>query len=120
MNFKIYGLRNPKTNNIFYVGVTSSSLSKRLTQHVYDARHYRGKNKDKDEIIRTLDADGIRPEIICIEEGIDNIPEADLAEELAIMEYREINPALTNKKTGGYDYHPYSERCDIHANGWLQ
>lgn len=104
--FKVYGLRNPLTDNIFYVGVTGQKLlSQRLKQHVYDARHYRGKNKDKDEIIRTLSEPGKRPTIELFVGSLADVAEADAAEKLTILEYGQ-RYELTNVKVGGFDWVP--------------
>lgn len=38
MKYKIYCLKNPINNNIRYVGITTKTLSNRLTNHIYDAK----------------------------------------------------------------------------------
>jgi hypothetical protein len=104
--FKIYALRNPLTDNIFYVGVTGQkTLSSRLSQHIYDAKHYRGKNRDKDEILRTLLSLELRPTIELLLGGLETVEDADLAEIKMIAEYSK-KYTLTNVKTGGFDYAP--------------
>ena len=42
---KIYVLKDPRNNSVRYVGATISTLKKRLTGHIWDARHLSGTRK---------------------------------------------------------------------------
>ena len=42
---KIYVLRDPTTLEVRYVGATSQALNRRLTGHIWDARHLKGTRK---------------------------------------------------------------------------
>ena len=41
---KIYTLKDPNTDEIRYVGVTTTTLNQRLSAHIYDDKHKTGKN----------------------------------------------------------------------------
>jgi hypothetical protein len=61
---KIYGLKNPITNEFFYVGLTGQELLMRLGGHMSST----DKNKDKVSIISKIKSAGKRPEIVLLEE----------------------------------------------------
>ena len=56
MEIKIYGLLDPRTNNIRYVGKTSRSLNERLSAHL---RSNQGKNNHKHNWISLLKKENI-------------------------------------------------------------
>jgi predicted GIY-YIG superfamily endonuclease len=64
----IYALKNPKNNEIFYVGQTWN-LTQRLKKHIYDAQNNKG-NIQKNEYINSLLAENITPII----EALETIP----------------------------------------------
>lgn len=66
MNVKIYGLIDPRTGLIRYVGWTKNSLKKRFTDHLSDAR--RGQNNYRCKWIRKLLSEKLVPQITVLEE----------------------------------------------------
>lgn len=58
----IYILKDPRNNNVRYVGKTSVKLETRLKQHVYRAQHSE-KSNHKDNWINSLITSGVYPEI---------------------------------------------------------
>lgn len=119
-NYTVYKLIDSRNNTPFYVGVTSQSLAQRKSEHIYGARKNRGKNKVKESLILEILESKNGVIIEAIETGIKTIEDADLAESLYIMEYKEKYPALTNVSAGSDFYRRYSERCDIHSQNFLQ
>ena len=66
----IYGLTDPRTGELRYIGKTKNSLKYRLMRHV----RYRDKGSvHKNSWIGLLERDGLRPEIFVIEEVEDSI-----------------------------------------------
>jgi len=63
--YKIYGLLDPKTDEIRYIGVTTCKLSTRLAGHVYDGKHNTGTHKRY--WIKTLLDNKLRPKIQLLE-----------------------------------------------------
>lgn len=66
----IYGLTDPQTKEIRYIGKTATSLSERVSKHYYECRrekHHRAR------WIRSLLNRGLQPESIILEE----VPEED-------------------------------------------
>lgn len=116
--FRVYALTNPlDNNNIFYVGVTCQSIAQRKSEHCHGARRFRGKNLAKESLIRTIENANQKVGVICLQDNIESIDDAELAETWAIEHYRSLIPSMCNVKNGGYDY---KIRCDKNANGWLQ
>jgi hypothetical protein len=64
MEIKIYGLVDPKNNQIRYIGKTQQPLKRRLTQHIYDNGL---SNKYKYNWINKLKNEGLKPQIIELE-----------------------------------------------------
>lgn len=64
----IYGLRDPETNLIRYVGQTQCIPGDRLNQHVIRTQYGHEKNKMKAEWIGGLLAKGKRPALVVLEE----------------------------------------------------
>lgn len=62
--FNIYCLKNPDTNDVWYIGVTTTTLNSRLSQHIYDAMH---KNSLKAKWIKDLLDKGKKPLIELLE-----------------------------------------------------
>lgn len=62
--YKIYVLKNPRTDEIFYVGQTSQELPIRLLGHIHESGE---SNPEKREYIKTLMDQGFRPLINPIE-----------------------------------------------------
>lgn len=94
---KVYVLKEPNTNEIRYVGVTTQELNQRLSQHINAA-----KNHEKRHVcnwISTLLKEGLRPVI----EQIDDVPDNqwEEMEKYYIKTYRNIGCNLTNISEGG-------------------
>jgi len=94
-NTKIYGLIDPRTNQIRYIGKTIRSLGDRLSQHMYEkAKHHRAM------WILGLKYIGLQPQIVLIE----TIPlEGNwiAAERKWIAYYKSMGYSLVNKTDGG-------------------
>jgi hypothetical protein len=92
----IYGLVDPRTNQLRYVGKTKKSLHKRLKNHVQDARY--GFKRHVCNWVGELLRLGLRPEIFVIEEVAGDWAEA---ERFWIAYFRSIGAHLTNIAKGG-------------------
>lgn len=93
----IYGLIDPRTNQLRYIGKTVSSLKKRLQQHVNDARRGRVSIR-RFHWINSLSHAGIMPEIFELETTTDDWQGA---EQFWIGYFRFIGAALVNATAGG-------------------
>jgi len=101
---KVYGLYHPQTGELRYVGQTWVSLSRRLTGHMYVAKHSEHHRRHVVAWIRSLLKDGLRPKII--ELGRASNPEdLDLLEVKCISEARSQGCRLTNHADGGKGNH---------------
>lgn len=102
----IYGLVDPRTDDIRYVGKTKYPVETRFKQHIKDAR--KGKVKPVFCWIRKLWRLKLEPYVICIGRVSDNFWED--AEKCCIKYLREsIGSALTNLAGGGGGLH---DPCD--------
>lgn len=95
MDFKIYILIDPITNQIRYVGQTRVSLPKRLTAHINE----KGFAK-KHQWIKSLKNKSSRPIIECIDK-FNCIIECNIAEVFYIQYFKFIGAKLTNVTEGG-------------------
>lgn len=95
MQVSIYGLIDPRTKQVFYVGKTVQPLKHRLQQHIFPARTNR-KHHARARWIRSLLGDGVKPEITLLE----TVPENEWreAERRWIDQCKKQNPLLTNHK----------------------
>lgn len=94
----VYGLFDPETGELRYVGVTSKSLKQRLWQHEASARlSYR---RHVANWIKGLSRRGLTPVIDEIEEQ-PTLAEAFVAEAFWIQYFRGLGCALTNLTAGG-------------------
>lgn len=97
----IYGLIDPKTNEIRYIGKTSKSLEKRLKDHLVDAKSIMNKTSTRRKInkryswIISLFKDNLSPNIKLIEE----VNESNWEERESY--WISIFPNLTNMTKGG-------------------
>lgn len=64
-DFKIYGLKEPHTEMIRYIGLTGHDLQKRLSEHLIDNKISHRRNW-----IVHLKNNGISPDIVLIEDGL--------------------------------------------------
>lgn len=92
----IYGLVDPRTNELRYVGKTIQPLNDRLRIHLYDAR--RGLKRYVCNWIRQVLRDGLEPEIFEIESVQEDWIEQ---EQFWIAYFRYIGARLTNGTIGG-------------------
>jgi hypothetical protein len=93
----VYALIDPRVGTPRYVGKTVQMPERRLAEHLRDARA--GKNPARVyRWIRSLERDGVRPEILVIEHG-----PADLndAERRCIRVFRDAGVDLVNHTEGG-------------------
>lgn len=96
----VYYLQNPITGEIFYVGVTQSSLKNRLKthyQHLSEA--LKGKRNMNNRYYYLLELHPVKATIHLLEIITDgNIYEREI---FYIKKFRSINPKLTNMTDGG-------------------
>lgn len=92
----IYGIKDPRTGRIGYVGRTGKTLPERLQQHVYNSKC--GKSKRSVWIRSILDA-GCLPEIVELEQVTHE--NAIASESNWIGKLRSQNGGLTNKTRRG-------------------
>lgn len=94
----IYGLADPRTLEIRYVGRTINDPWGRRYTHVQHARQ--GKVGHKSSWIRALEADGVEPLLVIIEQ---DVPEADITdrERYWVMAGNSWGWRLTNATIGG-------------------
>ena len=95
--FLIYGLFDPRNDELRYVGKSMSGL-KRPKGHFYPSQ-LRGHNK-RVNWIKSLQAKGLRPEIVILEEVV-NAETLPTLEKLAIAHYRSMGFDLVNGTDGG-------------------
>jgi Uri superfamily endonuclease len=102
---KIYGLKNPLTDKVFYIGKTVKSLEQRLSAHLKDDG-----NEQKRKIIDEMLSQGIKPEIVQIETlnytTIEEEIAALLREEFWIKEYKSKGALLCNVAGNGAKFKP--------------
>ena len=94
----IYGLVDPRTADLRYIGLTKRSTRRRLLEHINMAR--RGSRFHLHVWIRTLLAVGLEPQVIIFDK-IENREEACLAECSWIAKFRKSGARLTNITDGG-------------------
>lgn len=101
----VYGLIDPRTNELRYIGRSKSGLQ-RPKQHTTIAKLYRLDRKSRhftycQAWLQVLVLEGFQPEILVIE-VCNNAQELDDAEIFYIAYYRSIGCRLTNIQKGGY------------------
>jgi hypothetical protein len=95
LDFKVYGLKEPDTERIRYVGITKNRLKDRLRQHVGD------KNKrHKSNWIKNLKQRGLRPEVELLEDGL-SFEQAIKKEVEYIKMFKSFGAKLVNATDGG-------------------
>lgn len=96
----IYGLKNPITGEMFYIGSTQSALKHRLKRHYQDLKEVKTEkrklNKRYSYLIKLLP---LKAEIFLLE--IVQNGDLDDREIFYIKHFKNINPNLTNMTTGG-------------------
>lgn len=96
MKTSIYGLCDPRSGELRYIGKTSKDPNKRLTRHASDARL--GQSGHKNNWIRVLLALGLVPEIFIIEDVDGNGADEEVYH---IAQFRAMGCNLTNATEGG-------------------
>ena len=116
---QIYCLKNPITNEIFYIGATTKSLQERLNKHYWDINALnRGERENNKRFEYRNNLLPVKAIIELIEEVSINL--LDEKEKYYIEYYKNINPNLTNTATGGkggdiYSNHLESRKQEISA-----
>jgi hypothetical protein len=110
--YNVYGLVDPITNEVFYVGCTSTSLEDRLRHHYDNLRE--AMNTDRRKVNKRLKyLSELLPNIascILLETVIEDKWED--TEKLYIKKYRELNVNLTNVAIGGKGGDTYTYLSD--------
>jgi hypothetical protein len=120
MQLSIYGMDDPRTHELRYVGQTIKPLEQRKMEHLYEARY--GKRARRFIWMRSLLAADIEPEIFLLEEVSE--VEADEAEQFWIAYFKSLGANLVNGTEGGggargYKHDPASvERRSAKQRGW--
>ena len=96
INYKIYKLIDPVSNEIRYIGLTFNTLKQRLGSHYSDP----GKTH-KCNWIRKLKSQGLKPIIESVEENISSYEEVCEKEIYYIEYFKNIGCNLTNIEPGG-------------------
>jgi hypothetical protein len=94
-NYKVYGLIDPRTNLIKYVGITKRNLELRLSEHINTRRKY---NTYKIKWIDKLKSIQLLPTIILIENNLTK--ESACEKEIYYIDFYKSNK-LVNGTTGG-------------------
>ena len=97
--FQIYGLLDPITGELRYIGQTIGKLRRRLSKHICEAKKG-GINYHKNCWIKSILNKNLRPEIYLLEE-VETLKELDEAEVWHIQYWRSIGCNLTNLAPGG-------------------
>ncbi len=96
----IYVLKNPRTDEVRYVGWTSRSVKTRLKAHLDEAvRVGRRRGSHKNRWVLSLLSIGLKPKLEVIETG--SGPEWGEAERRWIATFRAANANLLNRSDGG-------------------
>jgi hypothetical protein len=93
---KVYGLYDPRTDELRYVGKTHGKLNDRLSSHIFESREHKNKRACW---IKSLTKLNLRPVIKLIQETEDYL--VDLLEMHYIEYYKSIGCKLTNMQPGG-------------------
>ena len=100
MKYKTYTLNHPVTNEIRYIGYTSTSLKERLRCHIKDSKSKRYKNTHRAKWITSLSNCNLEPTINILNE-YNTKEEAVFNEIKLIFEYRLLGYNLVNGTDGG-------------------
>lgn len=106
MSYTIYALKDPRTKKVRYVGATSTSLHKRLTQHLYSIDR-EDQNSPNVQWLRELSALGLQPTIERVDSVLSESPIAASRMEQAWMNFYESSGAnILNVHRGRRDTNP--------------
>lgn len=107
--YLVYGLLDPRDGTLRYVGKSSTGME-RAKQHTRPSSCRSGHNWNKTRWYRELDALGLRPVPILIEEAIDP-KSVNALECFYIASFRSVGAELFNKLDGGeLEYTPGSRK----------
>ncbi len=98
MKWIIYTLKNPRTQEVRYVGFTMRTAAARLTQHISHALHVRRRNHCQNWVVFLLSI-GLHPILEVIESGAGEGWQD--AERRWIVYYRQKGARLLNSTDGG-------------------
>jgi hypothetical protein len=103
MTMTVYGLVDPRTDEVFYVGITSRGAKTRLASHLSEARSHKGKRASKKtNKILSIISKGYAVHCIILEENSHmSYDELKEKEKKWIKHYLSINPNITNLTMGG-------------------
>lgn len=104
INIKIYKLIDPITLEIRYIGKTIQKLECRLNRHISDAKRLIENKSHKNNWIRSLLNNNLKPKIELIEENIDVNKWGEI-EMMYINKFRGLGYDLTNNSDGGEGPH---------------
>jgi hypothetical protein len=94
MNYKVYKIQRIDTNEIVYIGITKNKLQQRFYSHLNDKR----RNPKKVNYFQKY-RDLLK--IVCIEQGIESLEEANKKEIYYIKKYKDLGCKLLNATDGG-------------------
>lgn len=97
--FLVYGLVDPRTEEIRYIGLSTQGL-KRPKQHHTPYYLNNETNTHKARWIRQLLSEGLIPDIVVLKQCV-SVEEVEAAERDLIAEYRALGARLTNLADGG-------------------
>ncbi len=104
----IYGLTDPRTDQVRYVGQTVRPVGVRLGAHITAARYKKGEgwqdNSYRGRWIRALEKEGVRPDIVVLAVVSGGQTALDAAEVKYISYLRSLGLPLTNVTAGGGGY----------------
>jgi hypothetical protein len=111
--YLIYGLADPRTQELRYVGQTCYLPCQRLAQHEHAARRSKDTRRNT-QWIRSLQSTDVRPEMFEIESGLTKA-EANETESFYISYFRSIGCRLNNHTDGGEGSVGYRHSPEIRA-----
>lgn len=115
MIVNIYGLVNPSTNEIIYVGQTTKLLEVRLNGHYWKLNEAKKGKRTMTKLFKFLDSYlPFRVKIILLKEVDTSKPfqNADFSEKYYIEKYKKINPNLLNETDGGIGSNTYINKSN--------
>lgn len=94
MNYKVYKIQRIDTDEIVYIGITRNKLNTRFFSHLRDKRRNPKKVNYFQKYCNLL-------QIVCIEEGIETLQEANKKEIYYIKKHKDLGCNLLNATDGG-------------------
>ena len=91
----IYGMQNPNTGEIFYIGATRKSLSQRLNSHYQHLNEVKKGIRNTNKRFEYLKSLNKKPNMLLLELCTNN--ELFQREKIWIENFKNINPNLTNE-----------------------